>query len=252
MHGQLESFGSLQTWHVCRIGQPQRFVFKYPEKGTNCQERPCLYNICFEAPVAGKTPSAPQTGWRKWGYVQDPLLSRSLLLADFLSQCLPTMAMGINHINSLCMSPESPPGTPFVPPGSIPPDVLPRASGCNGAAPKSGARGFGAARSQDIHFPQLGEKLEESFGGLEKNKGGVLLWMDKILHDFEAVTNHCLLAFTGDPLFQGFLSGAKWISSIHSSSFHWYASSSRTRLLNGLPKQVQAVCCHSHDLPKKT
>ena len=43
-----------------------------------------------------------------------------------------------------------------------------------------------------------------------------LLWMDEILHHFEIMGNHCLLVFTGQSSFQGFLGGAKWISSIHS------------------------------------
>ena len=43
-----------------------------------------------------------------------------------------------------------------------------------------------------------------------------LLWMDEIRsHHFET-RNHWLLVFTGEPTFQGFLGGAKWISSIHS------------------------------------
>ena len=35
-----------------------------------------------------------------------------------------------------------------------------------------------------------------------------MLWMDKILHQFETMKKHCLLAFTGKPSFQGFLGGA--------------------------------------------
>ena len=37
----------------------------------------------------------------------------------------------------------------------------------------------------------------------------------RILHHFETMGIHCLLVFTGESSFQGFL-GAKWISSIHS------------------------------------
>ena len=41
--------------------------------------------------------------------------------------------------------------------------------------------------------------------------------MDEILHHFETMGDHCLLVFTGESPFQGFLGGAKWISPIHSS-----------------------------------
>ena len=47
---------------------------------------------------------------------------------------------------------------------------------------------------------------------------GLLLWMDEILHHLETMGNRCLLVFTGESSFQGFLGGAKWISSIHSRS----------------------------------
>ena len=40
-----------------------------------------------------------------------------------------------------------------------------------------------------------------------------LLWMDKILHHFETMGNLCLLVFTGEPSFQGFLGGAGFRSS---------------------------------------
>ena len=36
----------------------------------------------------------------------------------------------------------------------------------------------------------------------------VILWMDEILHHLETMGNHCLLVFTGDSSFQGFLDGA--------------------------------------------
>ena len=36
-----------------------------------------------------------------------------------------------------------------------------------------------------------------------------LLWMDKILHHFESLGNHCLLVFTGNQ--KGFSGGAKWM-----------------------------------------
>ena len=42
--------------------------------------------------------------------------------------------------------------------------------------------------------------------------------MDKILHHFETIGNHCLSVFTEESSFQGFLGGAKWISSTHSKS----------------------------------
>ena len=35
-----------------------------------------------------------------------------------------------------------------------------------------------------------------------------LLWMDEILHHLETMGNHCLLVFTGESSFQGFLGGA--------------------------------------------
>ena len=61
----------------------------------------------------------------------------------------------------------------------------------------------------------------------------VILWMDNIQfrwgwmkphcgwttstsHDLETMGNHCSWVFTEEPSFQGFLGGAKWISSIHS------------------------------------
>ena len=47
---------------------------------------------------------------------------------------------------------------------------------------------------------------------------GHLLWVDGILHHFETMGRHCLLAFTGESSFQGFLGGAKWILSTHSIS----------------------------------
>ena len=43
-----------------------------------------------------------------------------------------------------------------------------------------------------------------------------VLWMDEILHHCKTVGNHCLLVFIGGSSFQGFLGGAKWVSSIHS------------------------------------
>ena len=43
-------------------------------------------------------------------------------------------------------------------------------------------------------------------------------WTKPISHHFETTGNHCLLVFTGESSFQGFLGGAKWISSIHSLS----------------------------------
>lgn len=43
-----------------------------------------------------------------------------------------------------------------------------------------------------------------------------MLWMDSILHHFETMPNHCLLAFAGESLFQGFF-GANWILCIHMS-----------------------------------
>ena len=42
--------------------------------------------------------------------------------------------------------------------------------------------------------------------------------MDEILHHLETMGNHGWLVFTGKSSFQGFLGGAKWISSIHSIS----------------------------------
>ena len=42
--------------------------------------------------------------------------------------------------------------------------------------------------------------------------------MDEILHHFETMGSHCSLVFTGESLFQGFLDGAKWISSVQSMS----------------------------------
>ena len=35
-----------------------------------------------------------------------------------------------------------------------------------------------------------------------------ILWMDEILHHFQTMGNHCLLVFTGESPFQGFLGGA--------------------------------------------
>ena len=55
----------------------------------------------------------------------------------------------------------------------------------------------------------------------------VILWMDEILHHFETMGSRCLLVFTGESSFQGFLGGAKWISSIHclvSSSFTCFSN----------------------------
>ena len=43
-----------------------------------------------------------------------------------------------------------------------------------------------------------------------------LLWVNELLHHFETIENHCLFVFTGEASHQGFLGGAKWISSIHS------------------------------------
>ena len=45
-----------------------------------------------------------------------------------------------------------------------------------------------------------------------------ILWMDALLHHFETMGSQCSLLFTGDCSFQGFLGGAKMISSIHSMS----------------------------------
>ena len=45
-----------------------------------------------------------------------------------------------------------------------------------------------------------------------------ILWMGAILHHFETMGNHCLLAFIGESIIPGFLGGAKWVSSIHSRS----------------------------------
>ena len=36
----------------------------------------------------------------------------------------------------------------------------------------------------------------------------VILWMDEILHHLEIMGNHCLLVFTGESSFHGFLGGA--------------------------------------------
>ena len=49
--------------------------------------------------------------------------------------------------------------------------------------------------------------------------GLLILWMDEI--HFAPLGNHgnpCLLVFSGESSFQGFLGGAKWILSIHSIS----------------------------------
>ena len=40
-----------------------------------------------------------------------------------------------------------------------------------------------------------------------------ILWMDEILHHFETMGNHNLLAFTGESSFQGFLGGAGFCAS---------------------------------------
>ena len=53
-----------------------------------------------------------------------------------------------------------------------------------------------------------------------------ILWMVGILHHFEAMGNHCLLAFAGESSFWCFLGGAKWISSIHCINF-WDSSKRR-------------------------
>ena len=42
--------------------------------------------------------------------------------------------------------------------------------------------------------------------------------MDEILHHLETMGDHGLLVFTGESSFQGFLDGAQWISSIHSTN----------------------------------
>ena len=46
--------------------------------------------------------------------------------------------------------------------------------------------------------------------------GNGLLTHGRILHHCETMGNHVVLVFTGESSFQGFLDGAKWISSIHS------------------------------------
>ena len=43
---------------------------------------------------------------------------------------------------------------------------------------------------------------------LEVIEVAMILWMDKNLHHFETMGNHCVLVFTGESSFQGFLSGA--------------------------------------------
>ena len=45
---------------------------------------------------------------------------------------------------------------------------------------------------------------------------GAILWMDEILHRFEAMGNHCLLVFTGESFIPGFLRWCR-ILSIHSN-----------------------------------
>ena len=49
-----------------------------------------------------------------------------------------------------------------------------------------------------------------------------VLWMDEILDHSETMKNHCLLVkplvVAGEPLFHGFVGGAKWNSSVHSRS----------------------------------
>ena len=50
---------------------------------------------------------------------------------------------------------------------------------------------------------------------LSVNWGGKKLWVDGILHHFEAIGIHCCLAFTRESLFQGCSNGAKRISSVN-------------------------------------
>ena len=63
-----------------------------------------------------------------------------------------------------------------------------------------------------------------------------ILWMDKILHHFETMGSHFSLVFKGESSFQGFLGGAKRISSIHSiflfPVFPQWPSQGRNRLIN--------------------
>ena len=42
----------------------------------------------------------------------------------------------------------------------------------------------------------------------------LILWRDEVRRNLEAMGNHCLLKFTPESSFQGFLGGAKWTSSI--------------------------------------
>ena len=64
----------------------------------------------------------------------------------------------------------------------------------------------------------------EPRGSIETNTTSAfapILWVDKILHHFETMGNHCSLVFTGESSFPCFLGGTKWISSIHSSSWRF-------------------------------
>ena len=47
----------------------------------------------------------------------------------------------------------------------------------------------------------------------------VILWMDEILDHFETMRNHCLLVFTGESSFPGFLGGAAFRSSTVSPGY---------------------------------
>ena len=50
---------------------------------------------------------------------------------------------------------------------------------------------------------------------------GVLLWMDKILHDFETMRKHCLLVLIVEPSLQGFLGAGFRPSPVGSLSVHF-------------------------------
>ena len=101
--------------------------------------------------------------------------------------------------------------------GTANPPILAVAS-CGRGAPleaqqkePGGAWGVGQASGEG---PSLSLRV-----GREENEAFILktfpdiLWVDDFLHHFEAMGNHCLLVFTGESSFQGFLGGAKWISS---------------------------------------
>ena len=63
-------------------------------------------------------------------------------------------------------------------------------------------------------------------------------WMDEILHHFETMGNYCLLVFTGESPFQGFLGGAGFCPSTvcfptTTADSSWYSESVSTSGTSG-------------------